>query len=636
MANAFSPDLGMDIGASNVRPYQPDSLNFSSLGRAFSGLFPEAASTESQSSDDRLAPFSADLYRIDQIEDPNKREIYFRQAYKNALAVMPGDINKVKTIYDEFRGVSLPAGSPISAMDKQVEEFSKTDEGAVAINNAYGKAKRPDGSVDYELYSSLVSASALQSATEKAQLTSLERKVKIGDADAEVFYENEYLPKWLSISDRALKEMTSDENMIAVMGGKADELTVQSMINGLKQGKAQIEADVMQGKARAGITSADGKYSVEPITAQWGALITALETNQKLFTDSAKTLSDNDKAKYLLSQKNIVIRMIMSDERAKTDMLLRTIDSDETLKKEAFQSFRTPPSFERNAYSIPNSDQGFGEPVPLQNLTLERRIAVLPEFSRESVAAISSERDPVQFSKDQIESVSKMTKMLNPDSIKTSEAANGFADSLGYTYLSLINRPQSSYSLPEDIQDVFGSKAFAVMGAIAKTSPSTGASLYKQAHRYAQDETNKHIDSLTANFATVSSMDMNPFEAVIEKGQVVLKLNEEAVRSDPDLRKAMSISTVTGRGQATSSIAYTDPYKVLDNYMGLFNSSSGRGKEIANHIKALNILYNQMGRLPEDIRNSENSGQVYLAERLSMLPSWRKTPSPIPQQQEAE
>ena len=123
MANAFSPDIGMDIGPSNVRPYSTSPVDYSSVGRMVSGLFPKAsAPSEGQQEDMMLAPFAADLHRIDQIEDPSKKEVYFRQAYKNALATLPGQASKVKTLYEEMRGVSLPTGSPISLEENMLNE----------------------------------------------------------------------------------------------------------------------------------------------------------------------------------------------------------------------------------------------------------------------------------------------------------------------------------------------------------------------------------------------------------------------------------------------------------------------------------------------------------------------------------
>jgi len=211
----------------------------------------------------------------------------------------------------------------------------------------------------------------------------------------------------------------------------------------------------------------------------------------------------------------------------------------------------------------------------------------------------------------------------------------GLADALGYTYLSLIDRPQSSYSKSKDIQNILGTKAFANMAAVAKTSPTTGAALYKQAHKYAQDEVNKQADSLTANFATIASMDMNPFELVLENGQVVLKLNEEAIKSDMPLKRAMATAAGSMYGTAKSGGPQNpplerDPYKVLESYMGLFNRGAGRYGEIVDNIKSLNVLYNQMGQFPEEIRNSEFSGQVYVADRISRLPGWNVRPSSTP------
>ena len=628
MANAFSPDIGMDIGVSNVRPYQPDTIDFSSLGRAFSGLFPEAsAPTEGQRDDTMIAPFAADLYRIDQIEDPSKKEIYFRQAYKNALATMPGQTAKVKSLYDEMRGISLPTGSPISQGEAVLVDFMKTPEGQTAVLVAQSKAVRPDGTMDSTLYSAALSESAFRYNQELAVNSRLEREVQIGDRSAEVVFENDMLPAMITKANQTFSEITSTPVLSQILKGQGDAVQVQTMIDGLKGEMSRLEASFMQTKARAGITSGDEKYSLKPALAQFVSLITVLETNQTTLQKAADTLTKNDAANFITKAKDPLTRMALSDQNTKSQLLMGTLQRD-TQRLSEMQDFLLAPSTLQNSYVIPEADQGMSDSRPIENLGLEDRFAILPEFSKEAITVVSQK--PVSWKQEQVKSGLFMLNAFTPETIKTSDQAIHVADTLGYTYLSLIDRPQSSPSTSKQVQDVFGTKAFANMEAVAKASPTTGAALYKQAHKYAQDEINKQTDSLTANFATIASMEMNPFEVVLEKGQVVLKLNEEAVRSDPDLRKAMSTVRVTGRGpgQFSSTVTETDPYKVLENYMGLFNRTSGRYSDIVDNIKSLNVLYNQMGRLPEDIRNSEYSGQVYLADRISRLPGWRPTATP--------
>ena len=628
MANAFSPDIGMDIGASNVRPYQPDAIDYSTLGRAFSGLFPEAsAPTEGQRDDTMIAPFAADLYRIDQIEDPSKKEIYFRQAYKNALATMPGQTAKVKSLYDEMRGISLPTGSPISQGEAVLADFMKTPEGQTAVLVAQSKAVRPDGTMDSTLYSAALSESAFRYNQELAVNSRLEREVQIGDRSAEVVFENDMLPAMITKANQTFSEITSTPVLSQILKGQGDAVQVQTMIDGLKGEMSRLEASFMQTKARAGITSGDEKYSLKPAMAQFVSLITVLETNQTTLQNAASNLTKDDAARYIINAKDPLTRMALSDQNAKSQLLIGTLSRDSKRLSEV-QDFLLAPSTLQNSYSAPEADQGMSDSRPIENLGLEDRFTILPEFSKEAITVVSQK--PVSWKQEQIKSGLFMLNAFTPETIKTSDQAIHVADTLGYTYLSLIDRPQSSPSTSKQVQDVFGTKAFANMEAVAKASPSTGAALYKQAHKYAQDEINKQTDSLTANFATIASMEMNPFEVVLEKGQVVLKLNEEAVRSDPDLRKAMSTVRVTGRGpgQFSSTVTETDPYKVLENYMGLFNRTSGRYSDIVDNIKSLNVLYNQMGRLPEDIRNSEYSGQVYLADRISRLPGWRPTATP--------
>lgn len=619
MANAFAPDVGVDIGASNVRPYTPDPINFSSLGKAFSGLFPEAsAPTEKDKESVYLAPFAQDLNRIGQIEDPTKRDIYLRSAYANALVTMPEYGSQIKSVYEQFRGIALPTGSPITIQENMVNDYLKTSDGQTAAVIAASKARRPDGSIDETLYSASLSESAFRHSQELAANARLEREVQIGDRKAEVVWEQEMLPGMIGKSNNVFAQITSNPVVQSVLKGQGDAIQVQTLIDGLKTERSRLEAEFTQIKARTGITDPSEKYSLKPAFAQFDSLISILETNSTTLQKAADTLTKDDAARFITMAKDPLTRMALSDQNTKSQVLLSIIQSDPQ-KLSQLKEFFMAPSFTTDAKAIPEADQGMAFAKPTENLGIEDRVAILPEFSREAIATVSQQT--TEWKKEQIKGGLFLLNAFTPDTIKTSDQAIGTADTLGFAYLSLIDRPQSSYSKPKDIQDIFGTKAFAAMDAIAKASPATGAALYKQAHKYGQDEINKQADSLAANFATIADLDMNPFEVVIENNQVVLKLNEEAVRSDPTLKKAMAAAA--GAMAPGDNRTETNPYKVMESYMGIFNRGAGRYAEIVDHIKSLNILYQQMGRLPDDIKNSEFSGQVYLADRLSRLPGYK-------------
>lgn len=629
MANAFAPDVGVDIGASNVRPYTPDPINFSSLGKAFSGLFPEATQpTEKDKEAVYLAPFAQDLNRIGQIEDPTKRDIYLRSAYKNALATMPEYGSQIKSVYEQFRGIALPTGSPLTIGETMINDYLKTSDGQTAAVIATAKATRPDGTLDEQLYSASLSESAFRYNQELATNARLEREVQIGDRKAEVVWENEMLPGMLGKANNVFAQVTSNPVVQSVLKGQGDAVQVQTLIDGLKNERSRLEAEFIQIKARTGITDPSEKYSLKPVFSQFDSLISILETNSTTLQKAAETLTKDDAARFITTAKDPLTRMAMSDQNTKSQLLLSLIQQDPK-RLAQLKDFIMAPSLTTNANAAPEADQGMDFAKPVENLSIEDRVTILPEFSREAIATVSQQT--TEWKKEQIKGGLFLINAFTPDTIKTSDQAIGTADTLGFAYLSLIDRPQSSYSKPKDIQDIFGTKAFATMEAVAKASPATGAALYKQAHKYGQDEINKQADSLAANLATIADLDMNPFEVIIENGQVVLKLNEEAVRTDPALKRAMVLAAGVRPGPAAAYLdkipglrTETDPYKVLESYMGIFNRGAGRYGEIVDHIKSLNILYQQMGRLPDDIKNSEFSGQVYLADRLSRLPGYKK------------
>ena len=73
--------------------------------------------------------------------------------------------------------------------------------------------------------------------------------------------------------------------------------------------------------------------------------------------------------------------MALSDQNTKSQLLMGTLQRD-TQRLSEMQDFLLAPSTLQNSYVIPEADQGMSDSRPIENLGLEDRFAILPEFSR--------------------------------------------------------------------------------------------------------------------------------------------------------------------------------------------------------------------------------------------------------------
>jgi hypothetical protein len=186
-----------------------------------------------------------------------------------------------------------------------------------------------------------------------------------------------------------------------------------------------------------------------------------------------------------------------------------------------------------------------------------------------------------------------------------------------------------------DIQDVFSDKTLTLIQRIEKSSPETGKNLYMQANKYARSETTRLIDSLNANLSLLTPPGKNPFFVTIENDQVVLKLDEVAMREDVAIRRMLNPVGPTNN-PSLPDLRKTRPdlipYVVLDQFSGLTDRTSGRTTQIKDNIKALNLLYTQLNKFPDDIKDGPMSGRVDLARGLNTLPGYMSSrpPSALP------
>lgn len=634
MANAFAPDIGMDIGASNVTPQSaPRSIDFSGLARSLSGAFEPKKVSETEAKANTLRPVMDSFAKAGEIEDPVRKDITFRQLYKSALTAYPEYRTDLEGLYGQVRGIELPTGSPLTMQETMVTEFGKTAEGATSSVIAYSSARRPDGTIDEDLYNAKMAEDAFAYQTMLAKSDRVKREVDLGNLTAEQGWETSILPDSINVANTQLDKITSAPVVSNVLNGMGDAVQVQQLVDYLKIERTKLEAEVNQKKALIGAN--DAKYDNKAIFSKWDALITTIETNSTTLQNAMANQTKQDQAKFMAGLTDPRARLLMTDQNARSQQFITLYGDDANVKNDINNAMKLVPIFQNPYNSIPTGPGTQSDPATLDDVSLADRQKILSEFNPEAVKAVSLAS--VVEKKSYITGGLAAIKAFDPDSIKTSEHAVAAAEPLAITFLTLTERPQSEVSESKYIQDVFSDKTLTLIQRIEKSSPETGKNLYMQAQKYAKSETSRLVDSLNANLSLLTPPGKNPFFVTIENDQVVLKLDDNAVTQDLIIRQLLNPTTARNPRQPSpidvkSMRPDLIPYAVLDKFSGITDRTSGRTTQIKDNIKALNLLYTQLNKLPDELKDGPMSGRVYLAMGLNTLPGYvsSKPPSALP------
>lgn len=173
MAEAFAPSVGMDIGASNVRPSSEPSVDFSSVGRAIGSMFEKPTVTQADKENSIMALYAEDLKPLQSLE--NKREFDIRVASLSSAyaARYPGMAAKFNTAGEVITGNPDPlAGTPARVQQQTVNAHLETDRGR-ALTPTWLSASMENGQLNQSKFDSLVLSDATFAAQKKVQLEAI-------------------------------------------------------------------------------------------------------------------------------------------------------------------------------------------------------------------------------------------------------------------------------------------------------------------------------------------------------------------------------------------------------------------------------------------------------------------------------
>lgn len=252
MAEAFSPEIGMDIGASNVRTTSGVSVDLSGVGSTIGKMFskPEVKVTEAEIKRQRLQPLQETWSRIDSSDLPDSRKkILKSEASRQFIGANIDLSSEVTSALKSTEGVETPAEGVITAQEFVIKDFERDDNNKDIVGLLKIQSLNDDGTLNTEMYNNKIyqeiqkkyELSVLKKETEE-RLTGSKQAAKIsffgipeqgivGEADkwaefakndAEQFFNKDIATKFVVNADKFIDSPEAAAEAVGILEKRRD------------------------------------------------------------------------------------------------------------------------------------------------------------------------------------------------------------------------------------------------------------------------------------------------------------------------------------------------------------------------------------------------------------------------------
>lgn len=639
MANAFSPDVGVDIGASNVTPRSSRSIDFSGLSNIFGSSTGDKPS-ESEIQDVLLEPYVKDLQLISQVPDTIKRETYFRQAELNALQANPGYDSEISRIAERFRKNTEPVpGSTPSLAAISYNDFLKTDAGKSAAYNAAQNNRNPDGSIDETAaYQEVVTRSFDYFKTQE-KYADLKTKTENKKMTSDMAFAD-FIPTRSAEVNKEYDDFFQNTELVRAgfdpKGTTEDTLAAKMQLEQWVNGK---KAEDTQMLAAMGVDVNSPNFKLDPIYAVVESKIKTLEAVLTYPETLKKELSEEASA-VLVMRINKLGRpeltatfaskegesaffaeqvAMFKDELSKAGTSERTTAAEEALQ---MRTIFLPLALATGSEPMTPATGGNVSDLGRQQASL-----ALAEFDPKQVESFRMLPEKEQASS--LKTALNSFDIITPDKITNPIAATAVRKTqLSEAYLGLSFRSNFNYVDNTKMQKYYGDSSFNVAKKISEQAPAEGTLLYKQMNKAMSTEVKRIETRLIQNITSMQfPSDRNPLVFKEVGNRIVIGLNPTAVSTDPDLQ--MTLRMIRNGMQNEQAMGYsiiTDPHfesKEAEAFVSQYNSMLfSKGSDMLDLMRNINLLNTQFDKMPDEIKNDPAYGKIGIRAMLAALPTY--------------
>jgi hypothetical protein len=601
MAELFKPEV-RDVGGTNVTAYTPPSMDYSgfisNVGQIFRGSLEEKevkGPTEAERKMEALRTVSANMMKIDQIEDPTRKAVAFKTLQQNAYREYPVYVDDLNKFFGEVSGDIYPAtGTSLEDINRtnRLKWAQETPEGKLAASEAMMTAPG-----DIETQQIMIDSAYYQQQKFEADMASVKRESE-GRKD---LFELKARPMIQGKADEEYQKIFKENNIQALL--QSGETPSLALIDAVKAQRSFV---------LGAITSEINKNGLDPTTikpetfmTQFDALIGMLEANSTIVDREFKNRENTNWAKTFTNSSF----MIKQWAAGKVDPA-------------TFNWWLVNGGGEEEFMKITQSGVG----VAAQNGTSP--LSMSPSMSTggptDSASEVAS-RYEGSFSREALITTFNSKPAWKPvieDGLKTIQNYKLEGESPEFmeashralTSMYMVSLPEFDTGLesmkPTNIKKLLGDKTFFIAENMSKSMPDKGMGLYNVMNTYSINAANVLVNNFKVQMDAIKYTDNVPFMIETDEfGNLELVVNPLAARLDTNLKKAMGsykYSTRSRGGRATETLAVeqapteTDPKKILSNYVSLLQGSNQR--QILDIVESMNVLARTSRKIPDSVK----------------------------------
>lgn len=563
MAEAFSPQIGIDIGASNVRPSSPISVDMSGIGRSLAAAFsqPEPAKlTEAEYKRVAMEPFSEALKRIKESNlsptQKKTRVALMAGAFVDENPTLSSDVKSVLALNYGIENVEEALKSPMQLM---LDDFKADEKNKERVSVFFIDSLNDDGTQDEAKFNGLIldyinrenrlnilladTKEDLAGDRELAKVNffgSPERKVKgrsdeLAEAmrqDAESYYNVEIAQKFIFSSKGTIDTPAAAQEAVAMLEKRKMEM------------EARILEDLRQ--TSLDLTSEEVKKEIEVILSPYTQKIAFLKQPAEVLNKTVADLETIQKG--LQAQRNAstaqgldIINQVLENatgipglgyqeeaQKVFVNTILTEGGGNNAIieytgknKKTPIQAIVTSPQFTKGlTYSALSA--------PYTTLDSEGNPSVAaPGFvtpeTEQRISGMTEEQKRATVDAGIATIVSGPT--LNPAQYDAS------LPTLSDTLLIMQGEGQVKLE-PGQLKYMFSSNFFDTVKDLSVKAPDLAVPFVATADNAIVDQMDKNLADMRRNLNVVGDY----FNLVIEKGVLTLKVDQAVVDQDPQLR----------------------------------------------------------------------------------------------------
>lgn len=622
----FNPEVRV-IEGSNVGTYNPPTVDYSgilgnigaSIGNAITDLSRSGSggggggNSASEKKMAALQDYTRSLVKNQSIENSTQRAVQDKLVYLNAITEYPDYQKDFEELRATFNGQTyLATGTdPIELAQGNIKTWASTDaEGqritALALIKTGGDPIKMDSYIAEGYYQDQAHKASMRRVKEESESIDLSNKQK------EYVLEKEFRPMLAKKYDAMFEQDLSSEAVKQAYSKAAqdgvDEATY--LIDALQ---TAYETRLQQFNLEVNTYGADPtQLKGEVFLQKYTTAINNLKVNKDAFSRAmqGETIEQRAELASKFFQGNPIGQAILMGGNVPPETQIEWLRNPKN-REELTKAMQ---------YKVGIAGSGSAPMVAGvtdANMTQTDSGTAIADIwanfaDREEILKVVAAPSEVQDSIVTLGTKDLSGYKFNPNLPEGVEGAYKNIGSLFITTLPQIDKDRSS-TKSSVVSKLLSDSTFATFEEIGKGNASHKADLYNKAAQYSVNTIRTVEGMFSAQMKNLETYpDYPPFILSSDKNGVVsLQVNPEAVKFDPNLKKAMGMYRYGGgRGQGATEVAATivDPQEILDNYTALasvggMSFERSTAKEIRDYVKTLNIISRQSNRIPTDIRN---------------------------------